>query len=117
MDQTLSKDNRSDKEPVFFHMAAHVFDYCNLSQEIFAIDIWRAVIHSLGHGCKNMLAILPTISRPGLKLALHIVVMVVSTVANVFLTLSQAILIHVNTFITSQAHRHCNQLLSSFQLQ
>ena len=39
-----------------------------------------------------------------LKPGLHIVVMVVSTVANMFLTLFQAVLIHVNTLITiSQA--------------
>ena len=44
----------------FFHMATHVFDNSNLSQEIFAIDTWRAVICSLGHGRKHMLAILPT---------------------------------------------------------
>ena len=38
------------------------------------------------------------------KPGLHIVVMVVSTVANMFLTLFQAVLIHVNTLIaTSQA--------------
>ena len=28
----------------FFHMVTHVFDNSNLSQEIFAIDTWRAVI-------------------------------------------------------------------------
>ena len=39
-----------------------------------------------------------------LKPGLHIVVMIVSTVANMFLTLFQAVLIHVNTLIaTSQA--------------
>ena len=39
-----------------------------------------------------------------LKPGLHKVVMVVSTVASMFLTLSQAIMIHVNTLIaTSQA--------------
>ena len=37
----------------------------------------------------------------GLKPGLHIVVMVVSTVANMFLTLFQAVLIHVNTSITT----------------
>ena len=37
----------------------------------------------------------------GLNLGLHIVVMVVSTVANMFLTLFQAVLIHVNTLITA----------------
>ena len=40
--------------------------------------------------------------KPGLHVV--VVVMVVSTVANMFLTLFQAVLIHVNTFIiTSQA--------------
>ena len=51
----------------FFHMVTHVFDNSNLSQEIFAIDAWGAVIHSLGHGRKHMLTIFPTIWRPGLK--------------------------------------------------
>ena len=36
-----------------------------------------------------------------LKPGLHIVVMVVSTVANMFLTLFQAVLIHVDTSITT----------------
>ena len=35
-----------------FHMVTHVFDDSNLSQEIFPIDTWRAVICSLGHGRK-----------------------------------------------------------------
>ena len=39
----------------FFHKVKHVFDNSNLSQEIFAIDTWRAVICSLGHGRKHML--------------------------------------------------------------
>ena len=34
----------------FFHMVIHVFDNSNLSHKIFAIDTWRAVICSLGHG-------------------------------------------------------------------
>ena len=33
----------------FFHTVTHVFDNSSLSQEIFAIDTWRAVICSLGH--------------------------------------------------------------------
>ena len=37
----------------FLHMVSHVFDNSNLSQEIFAIDAWRAVISSLGHGRKH----------------------------------------------------------------
>ena len=45
----------------FFHMVTHVFDYSNLSQEIFAIDTWGAVIRSLGHGRKHMLTIFPII--------------------------------------------------------
>ena len=31
----------------FFHMVTHVFDNSSLSQEIFAIDTWRAVIYAL----------------------------------------------------------------------
>ena len=45
MDQTLSEDNRSNQETV----------HSNLSQGIFAIDTWRAVICFLGHGRKHML--------------------------------------------------------------
>ena len=45
----------------------HVSDNSNLSQEIFAIDTWGAVICSLGHGRKHMLTILPNIWRPGFK--------------------------------------------------
>ena len=56
----------------FFHMATHVFDNCNLLQEIFATDPPRAVIYSLGHGLKHMLTILHTIWRPGLRLSLSI---------------------------------------------
>ena len=51
----------------FFHMVTHVFDNSNLSQKIFAIDTWRALICSLEHGRKHMLTILPTIWRPGLS--------------------------------------------------
>ena len=47
-----------------FHTVTHVFDSSNLSQEIFAIDTWGAVICSLGHGRKHMLTILPTIWSP-----------------------------------------------------
>ena len=47
-------------------MITHVFDNSNISQEIFEIDTWRAVLYFLGHGRKHMLAILPTIWRPGL---------------------------------------------------
>ena len=65
MGQTLSDDNRSDQEAAFIHTVTHDFDNSNLFQEIFAIDTWGAVICSLGHGCKHMLAILPTIWRPG----------------------------------------------------
>ena len=42
-------------------------------------------------------SLIPCCFKPGL----HIVVMVVSTVANMFLTLFQAVLIHVNTLITT----------------
>ena len=41
--------------------------------------------------------VLIKVVKPGL----HIVVMVVSTVSNTFLTLFQAVLIHVNTLITT----------------
>ena len=51
----------------FFHMVTHVFDNSNLSQEIFAIHTWRAVICFLGHGRKHMLTILSTIWRLGLS--------------------------------------------------
>ena len=44
----------------FFLMVTHVFDDSNLSQETFAIDTWRAVIYSLGHGRKHMLACNPS---------------------------------------------------------
>ena len=44
----------------FFHMVTHVFDNSNLSQEIFAIDTWGAIICSLGQGRKHML-------RPGFR--------------------------------------------------
>ena len=51
----------------FFHMVTHVFDNSSLSQEIFAIDTWRAVLCSLGRGRKHMLTILPTMWRSGFK--------------------------------------------------
>ena len=41
----------------FFDMVTHVSDNSNLSQEIFAVDTWGAVICSLGHGRKHMLTI------------------------------------------------------------
>ena len=41
----------------FFHMVTHGFENSDLSQEIFAIDTWGAVICSLGHGRKHMLTI------------------------------------------------------------
>ena len=47
-------------------MVTHVFDNSNLSQEIFAIDTWGAVICSLEHSRKQMLTTFPTIWRPGL---------------------------------------------------
>ena len=49
----------------FFHMVTHVFDNSNLSQEIFAIDTWGAVMCSLGRGLKHILMILSTIWKPG----------------------------------------------------
>ena len=48
-----------------FRMVTHVFDNSNLSQEIFAISTWGAVICSLGHGRNQMLTILPIIWTPG----------------------------------------------------
>ena len=45
----------ANKRQFFFQMVTHVFDSSNVSQEIFAIDTWRAVICSLGHGRKHML--------------------------------------------------------------
>ena len=47
-------------------MVTHVFDNSSLSQEIFAIDTWGAVICSLGR--KHILTILPTIWRQGFTL-------------------------------------------------
>ena len=55
---------RSNKRQ-FFHIVAHISDNSNLSQEIFAIDTWGAVICSLGHGDNPMRT---TIWRPGFKL-------------------------------------------------
>ena len=63
-------------------MVTYVFDNCNLSQDIFAINTWRAIICSLGHGRKHMLTILPTIWRPRLKPGLHIVVRVAEHACN-----------------------------------
>ena len=40
-------------------------------------------------------------SVDSVKLGLHMVVMVISTVANMFLTLFRAVLIYVNTLITT----------------
>ena len=48
-------------------MVTHVFDNSTLSQDIFAIDTWGAVICFLGHGRKHMLTILPTIWRLGFR--------------------------------------------------
>ena len=61
MDHTLSGDNRRQ----FFSHGNSFFYNSNLSQEIFAIDTWGAVICSLGHGRNHMLTILPTVWRPG----------------------------------------------------
>ena len=52
----------------FFNIVTHVFDNSNLSQKIFAIDTWGAVICCLGHGRKHMLTILPIIWRPGFRI-------------------------------------------------
>ena len=46
----------------------HVFNNSNLSEETFAIDNWRIVIFSLGHGHKHIFTIPLTTWRPGLKL-------------------------------------------------
>ena len=69
----------------------------NISQEIFAIDVLTALNSSLEHSRKHVLRLL----RPSIKPGLHIAVMVVSSVANMFLALFQAVLIHVNTLITT----------------
>ena len=53
-------------------MVALVFDNRNPSQETFAIDPWRAVVYSLEYGRKHMLAILPTIWKPGFILKNHL---------------------------------------------
>ena len=45
----------------FLHIVTNVLLIIAISHEMFAIDTWRAVIYSLGHGRKHMLAILPTI--------------------------------------------------------
>ena len=58
---SIIKSDQKDTEASI----THVFDNINHSQEIFGIDIWGAVICSLGHDRKHMLMILPTISRPG----------------------------------------------------
>ena len=47
------------KRQLFSHGNAFS-DNSYLSQEIFVIDTWEAVICSLGHGRKHMLTILPT---------------------------------------------------------
>ena len=53
-----------------------------------------------------------------LKPSLHIVVMVVSTVANMFLTLFQAVLIHVNTSCIANLKQRdmAKQLLTPLRL-
>ena len=48
-------------------------DNSNLSQDIFAIDTWGAVICFSEHGCKQMLTILPTIWRPCFTIKLSMV--------------------------------------------
>ena len=77
-------------------------------KQIITLEI---VINSLTFVIKKFLAMLfrllvfhhEMILKPGL----HIAVMVVSTIVNMFLTLFQAVLIH---------DRHCNQLFNFFQL-
>ena len=51
-----------------FHMVTHAFDNNNLSQEIFAIDTWGAVICSLGPGRLGLVSI-----KPGLHIVGRIV--------------------------------------------
>ena len=70
IDQTFSEDITGVIKRQFFHVVTHVFDNSNLSQKIFAIDTWGAVICSLGHGRKHMLTIVPTIRRPGFNVPL-----------------------------------------------
>ena len=45
-----------------FHMVTDVFDISSLSQEVCAIDAWKAIRYSLGHGSMHMLTTLPTVS-------------------------------------------------------
>ena len=47
----------------FFHTVTYACDDSNLSLETFATDTWRTVVCSLGHGCKRMLASLPTFDQ------------------------------------------------------
>ena len=47
----------------FFDTVTHVFENSDLSEEIFAIDTWGAVVCVLGHGCKHMLTVLRTLWR------------------------------------------------------
>ena len=61
-----------------FHMIKHVFDNSNLSQEIFAIDTWRAVICSLGHGRQAHAYDPSNNMETRLKSGLHIVGRIIS---------------------------------------
>ena len=69
----------------------HKFD---ISQEIFSIDMLAALKSSLKHRRKHVLRCFRLYVKPGL----HIVVMVVSNVANMFLTLSQQFDYHMASF-------------------
>ena len=48
-------------------MVTHVFDNSNLSQDIFAIDTWGAVICFLVNGRKHVVMILLSNWRPSLS--------------------------------------------------
>ena len=54
-----------------FHMVTHVFDNSNLSPEIFAIDAYKTIRYSLGHGHKHLLTILRPGFNKGFVLALN----------------------------------------------
>ena len=80
-------------------MVMHAFDNRDLSQEIFAIDTLAAVICSLGHGRKHMLAILPTTWRPRLSRWIYIRNVRVGRFFNVYLydTLLEILFVMLNT--------------------
>ena len=63
----------------------------------FKFGRFKKLSAGLGGGGDAIAPLPPASIKPGL----HIVVIVASTVANMFLTVFQAVLIHVNTLITT----------------